>query len=306
MVYPKTVTIVEVGPRDGFQSIKPWIETEDKISTCKALLEAGVPLLECTSFISPKAIPQMKDAAEVSEALLAIPGAAGRLLALVGNKKGADRAAAAGIKKIAMVISASPEHNKNNVNKTPAESLDELRATIEAHPDLHIKMDLATAFGCPFRGEVTMDEITFVLDGVIEAGVRDICLCDTIGVAMPDQVKSIFLALQRRYADKDVLWSVHLHNTRGMAMSNTIAAMEAGVTRFETAVAGLGGCPFAPGASGNMATEDLIYFLRESGVESRVDLDKIINISKTITEKIGCCCDSKINAVTVHKVFPRT
>ena len=306
MVYPRSATIVEVGPRDGFQSIKPWIETSEKITACKALLETGIPYLECASFISPKAIPQMKDAAEVSEALLAIPGAADRLYALVGNKKGADRAEAAGIKKIAMVISASPEHNKNNVNKTPAESLDELRATIEAHPDLHIKMDLATAFGCPFRGEVTMDEITFVLDGVIEAGIRDICLCDTIGVAMPDQVKSIFLALQRRYADKDVLWSVHLHNTRGMALANTIAAMEAGVTRFETAMAGLGGCPFAPGASGNMATEDLLYFFRESGISSGVDLDKVIHISEQIVGKIGCTRDSKIDAVTVHKVFPRT
>ena len=306
MKYPSSVTVVEVGPRDGFQSIKPWIETADKIETCRRLLEAGIPLIECTSFISPKAIPQMKDAEEVAAALLAIPGAADRLLALVGTKRGADRAYAAGVKKIAMVISASAEHNKNNVNKTPEQSLEELRATVSAYPDLYVKLDVATAFGCPFRGEVTMDEITFVLDGVIAAGIRDICLCDTIGVAMPDQVKSIFLALQQRYADKDVLWSVHLHNTRGMALANTIAAMEAGVTRFETAMAGLGGCPFAPGASGNMATEDLIYFLRESGVESGVDLDKIIDISKTITEKIGCCCDSKINAVTVHKVFPRT
>ena len=305
MKYPSSVTVVEVGPRDGFQSIKPWIETADKIETCRRLLEAGIPMMECTSFISPKAIPQMKDAEEVVTALLAIPGAADRLLALVGKKKGADRADAAGVKKIARVISASAEHNKNNVNKTPEQSLEELKATVEAYPDLHIKLDVATAFGCPFQGDVSMDEITYVVDGAVEAGIRDICLCDTIGVGMPEQVGRIFRALQERYSGKGVQWSVHLHNTRGMAMANTLAAMEAGVDRFETAVAGLGGCPFAPGASGNMATEDLIYFLNEAGIASGVDINKVISVSEDITGKIGCCCDSKINATTVHKVFPK-
>ena len=299
MKYPSSVTVVEVGPRDGFQSIKPWIETADKIETCRRLLEAGIPLMECTSFI------QMKDAEEVVTALLAIPGAADRLLALVGNKKGADRAHAAGVKKVAMVISASAEHNKNNVNKTPDQSLEELSATIAAYPDLHIKLDLATAFGCPFQGEVSMEEITYVLDGAVVAGIRDICLCDTIGVGMPDQVGRIFRALQERYGGRGVQWSVHLHNTRGMAMANTIAAMEAGVDRFETAVAGLGGCPFAPGASGNMATEDLLYFLNETGISSGVDINQVIGTSDYITGKIGCCRDSKINATTVHKIFPK-
>ena len=299
MKYPSSVTVVEVGPRDGFQSIKPWIETADKIETCRRLLEAGIPLMECTSFI------QMKDAEEVVTALLAIPGAADRLLALVGNKKGADRAHAAGVKKVAMVISASAEHNKNNVNKTPDQSLEELSATIAAYPDLHIKLDLATAFGCPFQGEVSMEEITYVLDGAVVAGIRDICLCDTIGVGMPDQVGRIFRALQERYGGRGVQWSVHLHNTRGMAMANTIEAMEAGVDRFETAVAGLGGCPFAPGASGNMATEDLLYFLNETGISSGVDINQVIGTSDYITGKIGCCRDSKINATTVHKIFPK-
>ena len=305
MKYPSSVTVVEVGPRDGFQSIKPWIETADKIETCRRLLEAGIPLIECTSFISPKAIPQMKDAEEVAAALLAIPGAADRLLALVGNKRGADRAYAAGVKKIAMVISASAEHNKNNVNKTPEQSLEELRATVSAYPDLYVKLDVATAFGCPFQGEVSMEEITYVVDGAVKAGIRDICLCDTIGVGMPEQVGRIFRTLQERYSGQGVQWSVHLHNTRGMAMANTLAAMEAGVDRFETAVAGLGGCPFAPGASGNMATEDLIYFLNEAGIASGVDVNKVISVSEYITGKIGCCCDSKINATTVHKVFPK-
>lgn len=306
MAYPSSITVVEVGPRDGFQSVKPWIDTADKIETVRRLLDAGLPLVECTSFISPKAIPQMGDAAQVVEALMSLPGAAERLCALVANRKGADRAGEAGLAQIAMVISASPEHNRNNVNKTPAQSLDELRATREAHPDLHVKLDLATAFGCPFQGEVSLEEITFVLDGAVEVGVRDICLCDTIGVALPDQVGRLVRTLRERYVDRDILWSVHLHNTRGMAMSNTLAALEAGVDRFETAVAGLGGCPFAPGASGNMATEDLVYFLDEVDISSGIDLQKVIGISDFITGKIGCCRDSKINATTVHKVFPRT
>lgn len=305
MAYPKKVSIVEVGPRDGFQSIKPWIETSDKIEVNRRLMDAGLSLVEFTSFISPKAIPQMKDAAEITEALLEQPGNMGCLYALVGNKKGADRAVNAGVKNITMVISASPDHNKNNVNKSPAESLEELRLTLEAYPGLHIKLDLATAFGCPFRGEITMGEITFVLDAAVELGIDDICLCDTIGVAMPKQVDRIVRTLKDRYTSKNIQWSLHLHNTRGMAMSNTIAAMEAGIDRFETAVGGLGGCPFAPGASGNMATEDLVYFLNEMGIESGVDLSKVIETSEYIAKKIGCCCDSKINAVTVNKVFQR-
>ena len=305
MKYPASVTVVEVGPRDGFQSVKDWIETADKIQICRGLLDAGLPMMEYTSFISPKAIPQMRDAEEVSAALLDIPGAADRLYALVANKRGADRAWAAGVKKVAMVISASPDHNRSNVNKTPAQSLEELSATIDAYPHLHIKLDLATAFGCPFRGEVSMEEITFVLDGAVRAGIRDICLCDTIGVGMPEQVRYIFERLQERYVWEQVQWSVHLHNTRGMAMANTLAAMEAGITRFETAVAGLGGCPFAPGASGNMATEDLVYFLNEAGISSGVDLDRVIQVSEGIAGKIGCR-DSKINATTVHKIFPKT
>lgn len=306
MPYPSSVTVVEVGPRDGFQSIQPWIDTETKVTVCRMLLDAGVPLLECTSFISPKAIPQMKDAQEVAQALLAQPDYRDRLYALVGNKKGVDRAADAGISQITMVISASPAHNQSNVNKLPAQSLEELCAAAQAYPDLHIKLDLATAFGCPFQGEVSMKEITFVLDGAVAAGIRDICLCDTIGVAMPEQVKGLFYALQARYSQKDVLWSAHFHNTRGMAMANTLAAMEVGVQRFETAVAGLGGCPFAPGASGNMATEDLVYFLNEAGISSGIQLERVLATAEYITGKVGCCRDSKINAVTAQKIFPRT
>lgn len=305
MTYPSAVSIVEVGPRDGFQSIKPWIDTEDKVQTVRMLLDAGLSLVEATSFISPKAIAQMQDAAQVIEKLKDSPAVTDRIYALVANEKGVDRAVDAGVERITMVISASPDHNKSNVNKTPAESLESLCTIRAKYPNLHIKLDLATAFGCPFRGEVTMEELTFVLDGAVAAGIDDICLCDTIGVAMPDQVRQVFKTLMARYANQKIHWSVHLHNTRGLATSNTLAAMEAGVTCFETAVAGLGGCPFAPGASGNMATEDLVYLLDELGIHSGVDIHQVIQVSEYITGKIGCCCDSKINATTVHKVFPR-
>lgn len=303
MDYPKKITVVEVGPRDGFQMVKDWIETEDKIKICKMLLDAGVEALECTSFISPKAIPQMADAKEVAEELLKIPGADEKLYALVGNRKGVDRAVEAGIKKITMVISASPEHNKRNVNRTPEESLAELKQTVIDYPNIHIKLDLATAFGCPFLGEVTLDQIFYVLDGAVEYGIKDICLCDTIGVALPDQVGRIMDAVKKRYEGKDILFSVHLHNTRGLAMASTIAALDSGITRFETAVNGLGGCPFAPGASGNMATEDLIYFTNHSNIETGIDIDKIIEISGFMAKNNGLNGDKKINSVTINTVF---
>lgn len=302
MAYPKQVSIVEVGPRDGFQSIKSWIPTDVKIQAIEMLLDAGVDLMEGCSFISPKAIPQMRDADEIASALL---GRADRekVFALIANKKGADRAAESKMKGLTVVISASEAHNMSNVRKTPAESLAELRDIRQSYPEIHIKLALATAFGCPFLGEVPYESICFVIDGALALGVKDICLCDTIGVASPNQVRSLLSDLIRKYEDDGIDWSLHLHNTRGLAAANTLVALELGIDRFETAVAGLGGCPFAPGASGNMATEDLIYLLQELGIACNADIHKVIKVSEYLTQGIQCCGDSKINSVTVNKVF---
>ena len=299
---PQRVRITEVAPRDGFQSIKPWIDTELKISCVKRLFGAGADMVEACSFVSPKAIPQMKDAGDIAASLAGTPEL-DRAIALVPNAKGADLAAAAGMKNIAVVISASADHNMSNVRKTPAQSLEELKNIRAAHPQLHIKLDVATAFGCPFKGDVSLEEIRFVLEPALEMGIYDICLCDTIGVASPTLVRTVLGKLMAGYADKPVDWSVHFHNTRGLAAVNTMVALELGVDRFETAFAGLGGCPFAPGASGNMATEDLIYLLNELGIHHGMELDRVLAASEDFVAETGCCRDSKIDSVTKNKVF---
>ncbi len=303
MVLPASVRILEVGPRDGFQSISTWIDTPVKLQTIQMLLNAGVDGIEAVSFVSPKAIPQMRDAAQIVEALG--PAACDeRLFALVPNEKGAKLACQAGLRCLTLVISASEAHNQSNVRKTPAQSLDELEHIVQSCPGVHIKLSLATAFGCPFLGQLPDEALFFVLDGALAAGVRDICLCDTIGLASPDQVDRVLRSVLQRYQGRGVDWSLHLHNTRGLAAANTLAALSLGIDRFESAVAGLGGCPFAPGASGNMATEDLVYLLHAMGIRTQVDLDAVIRTAEFITGAVGCCCDSKINAVTARPVRP--
>lgn len=298
----RRIEIVEVCPRDGFQNIESFIDTDIKVQANLRLLESGVDWIEAGSFISPKAIPQMRDAAEVCSRVLE-HAPAEKVFALVPNAKGAARAAEAGVKALTMVISASAEHNMSNVRKSPAESLNELRMICSQFPDIHIKLDVATAFGCPFKGEVTIDEIQFLIDGALELGIKDICLCDTIGVANPVQIKNVLCALLSRYSSDGAVFSLHLHNTRGLAAANTVAAIALGINRFEAAVAGLGGCPFAPGASGNMSTEDLIYLCTELGYKTNADLDKVLAVTAYLRGAIGCCADSKINEVTRHKIF---
>lgn len=302
MAWPKRVRITEVGPRDGFQSIEPWIDTGLKISSVRRLFDAGADAVEVCSFVSPRAIPQMRDAPEIAAALAGTEELE-RAVALVPNRKGAELAAGAGMKNIAVVISASADHNMSNVRKTPGQSLEELRGIRSWHPELNVKLDIATAFGCPFKGAVSLDEIRFVLEPALEMGIDDICLCDTIGVASPALVREVVGSLMERYSESGIDWAVHFHNTRGLAAANTVAALELGLDRFETAFAGLGGCPFAPGASGNMATEDLIYLLDELGIGHGLNLDKILELSESFVAATGCCRDSKIDRVTRNKVF---
>ena len=305
MSIPKKVTIMEVGPRDGFQSVKPWIETADKITVILNLFAAGVDKMEAVSFISPKAIPQMRDAAEVIAAIRDRVDME-RVFALVGNLRGAQQAFDAGVSNITFVISASEAHNLSNVRRTPAESLELLKAVREELPSMHVKLSLATAFGCPFTGKVSLEQIRFVVDGALQQGVNDICLCDTIGVASPLLTEQILLSMRELYGfNGDVKWSMHFHNTRGFAAANTYAALKLGIDRFETAAGGLGGCPFAPGASGNMATEDLVFMLNDMGIDCNADLGKTLSAAEHMNLSLNLCTDSKINRVTMHKIFPR-
>ncbi|MDL2259494.1 hydroxymethylglutaryl-CoA lyase [Deltaproteobacteria bacterium OttesenSCG-928-K17] len=304
MSLPEKVSIVELAPRDGFQSIKPWIDTGGKIKVAEMLLAAGVDEIEATSFVSPKAIEQMKDAPEVIAALLPKVDS-GRIIALAPNLKGVANAAAAGVRKAALVISASEAHNRNNVRRSPAESLDELEVIRRDFPQMHIKLDVATVFGCPFTGEVPQKDITFVIDRAVELGVLDVALCDTVGVASPMQTRRLLADLMDRYGGRPINWALHMHNTRGLAAANTLVALEMGLNRFETAAGGLGGCPFAPGASGNMATEDLVFMLQEMGVKTNVDLSRVLDCAEYMKDVLGLQLDSKISRQTMNKVTGR-
>lgn len=279
----KKVNVVEVGPRDGFQNIKVKVPTEVKIETIKLLLESGIQQMELTSFVNPKYIPQMYDSKEVAEYFTVHNPTGARFIALVPNDKGAENSLAAGVNTVSYVISASEMHNKNNVRRTVDESCDNLKQLAESHPDLNIRLDVATAFGCPFQGEVSLDEILKVTEAGVAAGIKEIVLCDTIGVANPNLVRMIAGEVKSRY---NIPVALHLHDTRGMGLACTLAGLEAGIDTFEASVGGLGGCPFAPGAAGNTAMEDLLNMLNMMGIETGVDFDRYMVAVKYVRDHI--------------------
>lgn len=283
MQLPLKVDIVEVGPRDGFQNLKDWIPTEVKIKEIEKLIAAGINAMEITSFVHPKAIPQMADAMEVASDITERYNGKVRLIALVPNARGAENACKCGIHDITYVISASEAHNKANVNRTIQESLDDLKGLAEKFPNLSIRLDIATAFDCPFDGKVDTEQVIFLADQAVEAGVKELILCDTIGTAGPRQVAELSRMAKERYK---VPVGLHLHDTRGMGLANILAGMQQGITIFETAAGGLGGCPFAPGAAGNTATEDLLNMLETLQIETGVDLNKYMDAVSYIKENI--------------------
>lgn len=274
----KQISIIEVGPRDGFQNIATYIPVEEKLKIIDAMVQSGVRHIEHTSFVSPKAIPQLRDAGEVTEALLKkYPDV--EFFPLVPNLRGAKNAVDHGLKKVAYVVSLSASHNKANINRTHEESLAELLDIRGAYPALEICVDIATAFGCPFEGKLTdPGKLTDFLQRYVDAGVRNFCLCDTIGIADPAQLRRILKTVMERYPK--TLFEVHIHDTRNMGIANTLAAIECGVTRVQSTLGGLGGCPFAPGASGNTATEDLVFMLNEMGYDTGISFEKILSAAK--------------------------
>lgn len=275
------IEIIEVGPRDGFQSVKSdccLIPTEEKLTVIDALIGAGVRHMEFTSFVSPKAIPQLADAAEVTRvALSSHPDA--DLFALVPNLRGAQNAYALGLRKVCYVVSLSKSHNKANINRTHEQSLEAYQEIRRELPDLDIIVDLATAFGCPFEGKYEEPEqaVAFLKD-YVDAGMKTCCLCDTIGIADPAQVRRLISAIQAAYPALELM--VHFHDTRGLGMVNTLTAIGMGVTKVQSALGGLGGCPFAPGASGNLSTEDLVWMLNEMGYDTGISFSKLLAAAK--------------------------
>ena len=285
MKLPERVTICEVGPRDGFQIEPEWIPTELKVDAIDRLSEAGLGRIEVTSFVHPKIVPQMRDAEEVMARIRRRPGTV--YAALVPNDKGAARAADAGVDQIHTVVSASESHNLANVNMTIAESLVKLEAVMRVaeRAKLAVVSAISTSFGCPFEGDVPLARLERVVAALVDMGARAISLADTTGMANPRQVGRVLERLRPRFPG--IEWILHTHDTRAMAIPNILAAMECGVTHFDSSIGGLGGCPFAPGASGNVCTEDLVHCLHAMGIETGIDLDRLIAAGRRVQEIVG-------------------
>ena len=285
MQVPERVTICEVGTRDGFQIEPDFIPTEHKVEVVNLLSEAGVPRIEVTSFVHPKVVPQLRDAEAVMAAIRRRPGT--RYAALVPNDKGASRAVDAGVDAIHTVLSASESHNLANVNMTIAESIDKLRAVaqIARRAGVPMQCGVSTSFGCPFEGDVPLDRLEDIVARLVDLGARGIGLADTTGMANPRQVATVLERLTPRFPG--IEWTLHTHDTRAMAIPNILAALEYGVTNLDASIGGLGGCPFAPGASGNVCTEDLVHCLHAMGIATGIDLDRLVAVSRRVEQIIG-------------------
>lgn len=274
------VKVVEIGPRDGFQSVKEFIPTEVKEHIIDGIIEAGYQKVQITSFVSPKAIPQMRDAREVTDYVLNKYGDRGiEFFALVPNYRGAQNAVEAGLKEITPVMSLSESHNMNNVKRTCQQSLDELKRIRDAFPDIKITQDIATVFGCPFEGEMqSVDPLLELIGKMRDIGIHHFTLCDTIGVAWPTLIEEVFTAVKREFPGDE--FNVHIHDTRNMGIINSLTALKCGADSVQAAIAGLGGCPFAPGATGNTSSEDLVYMLNKCGYDTGVDFDRLLQTAK--------------------------
>lgn len=273
----KKVQIIEVGPRDGFQNLKEYLPIDQKLKIIEKIISTGIKHIQHTSFVSSKAIPQLRDAEELTRILLGrYPGFG--FFALIPNLYGAKSAYNLGLRKISYIISLSKSHNKANINRTHEESFDELKKIRDAYPDIEICVDVATIFGCPFEGKYSTEVIVDFIRQIANQGVKEITLADTIGVANPKQVREIVSTVIEEF--HKIEFQAHIHDTRNMGMVNTLAAIESGITKVQSTLGGLGGCPFAPGASGNTATEDLAYMLSEMGYETGIDIDKLIEAAK--------------------------
>lgn len=281
----KQINICEVGTRDGFQIESEFIPTEAKIEIVNLLSDTGLPKIEVTSFVHPKAIPQLRDAEEVMSKIKRCKGTI--YTALVPNDKGAQRAIDAGVDKIHTVLSASESHNLANINMSVAESLEKLQAVAKLAHNAGVSLHggISTALGCPFEGDVPLTQVSSIVERLVDMGFEAVGIADTTGMANPTHVKRVMEHLLPKHPDTH--FSLHTHNTRAMAIPNILAAIDCGITDFDSSVGGLGGCPYAPGATGNVCTEDLIHCLHEMGYETGVDLDALIETAHRVEEVIG-------------------
>jgi len=285
MRYPSRVTVVEVGPRDGLQNESAAIAAGDKVDFVDRLSAAGLPVIEAGAFVSPKWVPQMADTSEVFRRIARRDGT--RYTAIVPNLEGLERAHASGVDEVGIIAAASDTFSLRNINQDVDASLDTYRAVCARASELHIRVRgyVSTAFGCPFEGEVPPARVASVAEALMNMGAFEVAISDTIGIAHPGRVRGVVAVV----ADSVPLHAValHFHDTRGTALANVLTALELGISTFDASAGGLGGCPYAPGATGNLATEDLIYVLNGLGIETGVDLNALVQASAFIEPKVG-------------------
>ncbi|GAA2368325.1 hydroxymethylglutaryl-CoA lyase [Dactylosporangium salmoneum] len=278
------ISIREVGPRDGLQNEDP-VPADDKVRLLDALSLTGVRRIEAVSFVHPKAIPQMADAAEVWQRATKNPAV--RYSALVPNSKGAERALAAGFTEIEVVVSASDTHNRRNVNRSTAESLDDIAGLIALLHDAGASAEviISTSFGCPFEGDVDPARVAGIVDRVVADGADRVAFGDTTGMGTPRRVEEVVGLVRDRHPDLPLL--LHFHNTRGTALANILTALRLGITEFDASVGGLGGCPYAPGATGNVATEEVVHMLHDMGYDTGIDLKALLEAARLAQGMVG-------------------
>src|SRR2546421_8572444 len=291
--FPRSVRVVEVGPRDGLQNEKALVPTEQKIQFIQMLADAGLPVVEATSFVSPRAIPQLSDATAVMTGLTRLTTTSYPVL--VPNLKGMERAIAAGVRSVAVFTAASESFTRHNINATIAESLANFRpvVTLAQQEDIPVRGYISTVFGCPYEGAVPPRQVINVAQALLEMGINELSLGDTIGVATPNQVIDVISLLVNKGAIPVEQLAVHFHDTRGTALANVLMALQLGISIVDASAGGLGGCPYAPGAAGNLATEDLLYMLHGMGIQTGVDLDKVVAATRFIAPLLGHAPTSK-------------
>jgi len=288
-----SVRVVEVGPRDGLQNEKVLISTEQKIQFINMLAEAGLPVVEATSFVSPRAIPQLSDASAVMAGLTRFSTT--EYPVLVPNLKGMERALTAGVRSVAVFTAASESFTRHNINATIAESLANFRPVVALaqQEGVSVRGYISTVFGCPYEGAVAPQQVLTVAQALIEMGIGELSLGDTIGVATPNQVIDVLGLLMEEGAIPVERLAVHFHDTRGTALANVLMALQLGISIVDSSAGGLGGCPYAPGAAGNLATEDLLYMLHGMGIHTGVNLEKVVAATRFIAPLLGHAPTSK-------------
>ena len=293
---PKKIQLVEVGPRDGLQNEKLWVETETKIALIEKLAQAGLTKIEATSFVSPKWIPQMKDAFEVLSGIERRPGVSYPVL--TPNIKGFEKALEAGATEVAVFGAASEAFSQNNVNCSIVESVERFRPIIAAaqKSGIRVRAYISCVLGCPYKGVVPVADVVKLALQMSEMGCYEISLGDTIGIGTPLQAKKMVEAVAEKVPVSKL--ALHFHDTRGQALANIYACLELGVSIIDSSVAGLGGCPYAHGARGNVATEDVVYMLHGMGIETGVELEKLIEVGRFISEVFGRVPQSKVTLVS--------